>query len=171
LANLSPQQLHDPDLVAIIAATLHDAGLPPEALVIEITENLLLQDANLARSRLAALRAMGVRVAVDDFGTGYSSLAYLDRYPVDILKIDRSFVNPLGESEKSVALVRSILDLAAALDIDAVAEGIETDRQVIALRALGCRLGQGYLFARPRPAADLTAILRRGARYDVDALA
>jgi diguanylate cyclase (GGDEF)-like protein len=168
-ANLSPRQLHDPDLVAIIAATLHDAGLPPDALVVEITENLLLQDAELARSRLAALRAMGVRVAVDDFGTGYSSLAYLDRYPVDILKIDRSFVDPLGESAKSAALVRTILDLASALEIDAVAEGIETEEQIVTLRALGCKLGQGYLFARPRPPADLVARLIQARRDGVDA--
>ncbi len=169
--NLSPRQLHDPDLVAIVAAALHDAGLPPESLVIEITENLLLQDADLARARLAALRAMGVRVAVDDFGTGYSSLAYLDRYPVDILKIDRSFVDPLGESEKSAALVRTILDLAAAMNIEAIAEGIETQQQATILRALGCRLGQGYLFARPRPVAAVAATLARTPRYDVDAIA
>ncbi|MGN6474618.1 MAG: putative bifunctional diguanylate cyclase/phosphodiesterase [Mycobacteriales bacterium] len=95
-ANLSPSQLHDPDLVAIVVASLQDADLPPESLVVEITENLLLKDAELARSRLAALRSVGVKVAVDDFGTGYSSFAYLDRYPVDILKIDRSFVGSLG---------------------------------------------------------------------------
>jgi EAL domain-containing protein (putative c-di-GMP-specific phosphodiesterase class I) len=86
-------------------------------------------------------------------------LAYLDRYPVDILKIDRSFVDPLGASAKSAALVRTILDLASALDIDAVAEGIETDEQIVTLRALGCRLGQGYYFARPRPAAKLVEML------------
>jgi diguanylate cyclase (GGDEF)-like protein len=161
-ANLSPRQLYDPDLIAIIAATLHDAGLPPDALAIEITENLLLQDADLAHSRLAALRSMGVRIAVDDFGTGYSSLAYLNRYPIDILKIDRSFVAPLVDSSRSAAVARTIIDLAAALEIDAVAEGIETEAQIAVLRSLGCHLGQGYLFARPVPTETLMAMLRNG---------
>jgi len=142
--NLSPRQLHDPDLVAAAALVLQDAGLPPGSLTIEITENLLLKDTELAKSRLAALRSLGVRVAVDDFGTGYSSLAYLDRYPVDILKIDRSFVRPLGESPRSAALVRSIIDLATALE-----------EQLSTLRALGCQLAQGYYFAKPLPAAEL----------------
>jgi diguanylate cyclase (GGDEF)-like protein len=163
-ANLSPRQLHDPDLVAIVAATLHDAGLPADSLAIEITENLLMQDAELARSRIAALRSMGVRIAVDDFGTGYSSLAYLNRYPVDILKIDRSFVDPVTETAKAAALARTIIDLAAAFEIDTVAEGIETEEQATTLRALGCRLGQGYLFAKPMPVAMLSASLRRASQ-------
>jgi diguanylate cyclase (GGDEF)-like protein len=166
-ANLSPRQLHDPDLVAIVAATLHDAGLPAEALAIEITENLLMQDADLARSRIAALRSMGVRIAVDDFGTGYSSLAYLNRYPVDILKIDRSFVDPLTETEKAAALARTIVDLAAAFKIDTVAEGIESEQQVTILRTLGCRLGQGYLFSKPVPAETLHEMLRSEAASPV----
>jgi EAL domain-containing protein (putative c-di-GMP-specific phosphodiesterase class I) len=158
-ANLSPRQLHDPDLIAIVAATLHDAGLAPEALAIEITENLLMKDAELARSRIAALRSMGVRIAVDDFGTGYSSLAYLNRYPVDILKIDRSFVGPVTDSPKAAALARTIIDLAAAFEIDTVAEGIETEAQLATLRSLGCQLGQGFLFARPVPAETLIEML------------
>jgi diguanylate cyclase (GGDEF)-like protein len=155
--NLSPRQLHDPELVATTAYALADANMPAECLTIEITENLLLKDTELAKSRLAALRSLGVKVAVDDFGTGYSSLAYLDRYPVDILKIDRSFVEPLGESDKHTALVRSILDLASALDIDTVAEGVENDAQRDILRALGCSRAQGFYFARPLPAEELTA--------------
>jgi EAL domain-containing protein (putative c-di-GMP-specific phosphodiesterase class I) len=149
--NLSPRQLYDPDLVVVAADAIAAAGLPAESLVIEITENLLLKDAELARSRLAALRDLGIKVAVDDFGTGYSSLAYLDRYPVDILKVDRSFVEPLGGSPKSAALVRSIIDLASALEIEAIAEGVENADQLATLQSLGCRLAQGYFFAEPRP--------------------
>jgi diguanylate cyclase (GGDEF)-like protein len=158
-ANLSPSQLHDPDLVAIVVASLQDADLPPESLVVEITENLLLKDAELARSRLAALRSVGVKVAVDDFGTGYSSFAYLDRYPVDILKIDRSFVGSLGGRPRAAVLVRSILDLAVAFDLETVAEGIETTEQLRTLRSLGCHFGQGFRFAVPRPAEQITSML------------
>ncbi|HVT65560.1 MAG TPA: EAL domain-containing protein [Mycobacteriales bacterium] len=158
-ANLSPSQLHDPDLVAIVVAILQDADLQPESLVVEITENLLLKDAELARSRLSALRSVGVKVAVDDFGTGYSSFAYLDRYPVDILKIDRSFVGSLGGRPRASVLVRSILDLALAFDLETVAEGIETTDQLRTLRSLGCRFGQGFRFAVPRPAEQITSML------------
>jgi diguanylate cyclase (GGDEF)-like protein len=158
-ANLSPSQLHDPDLVAIVVAILQDADVSPDSLIVEITENLLLKDAELARSRLAALRSVGVRVAVDDFGTGYSSFAYLDRYPVDILKIDRSFVGSLGGRPRAAVLVQSILDLATAFDLQTVAEGIETTEQLRTLRSLGCRYGQGFRFAVPRPAEQITAML------------
>jgi diguanylate cyclase (GGDEF)-like protein len=157
--NLSPRQLHDPDLIQGTANALARAGLDAETLIIEITENLLLKDAELARSRLAALRELGVKVAVDDFGTGYSSLAYLDRYPVDILKIDRSFVAPLGGNARSAALVRSIIDMASALEIDAIAEGVEDADQLATLQSLGCRLAQGFFFARPRPAAEIGDLL------------
>jgi EAL domain-containing protein (putative c-di-GMP-specific phosphodiesterase class I) len=157
--NLSPRQLHDAELVATAAYALADAGVRPDALTVEITENLLLKDTELAKSRLAALRALGVKVAVDDFGTGYSSLAYLDRYPVDILKIDRSFVEPLGESPKSAALVRSIIELASALEIEPVAEGVEDARQRETLRSLGCRRAQGFFFSRPVPAEELSGLL------------
>jgi diguanylate cyclase (GGDEF)-like protein len=153
--NLSPRQLHDPELVAITAAALEQAGIDGRSLIIEITEHSLLKDADMARSRLSALRALGIRIAVDDFGTGYSSLAYLDRYPVDILKIDRSFIEPLGTSLKSTALVRSIIELASALEIQTVAEGIEAEVQLAILQSLGCDLAQGYLFAAPQPADQL----------------
>jgi EAL domain-containing protein (putative c-di-GMP-specific phosphodiesterase class I) len=105
------------------------------------------------------LRSVGVRVAVDDFGTGYSSFAYLDRYPVDILKIDRSFVGSLGGRPRAAVLVRSILELASAFDLETVAEGIESTEQLRTLRSLGCRFGQGFRFAVPRPAEQITAML------------
>jgi diguanylate cyclase (GGDEF)-like protein len=157
--NLSPRQLHDPELVATAAYAIADAGINAESLTVEITENLLLKDTELAKSRLGALRSLGVKVAVDDFGTGYSSLAYLDRYPVDTLKIDRSFVAPLGESKKSAALVRSIIELAAALEMDTVAEGVENDVQRQTLWSLGCKRAQGFFFSRPLPADELAAML------------
>jgi diguanylate cyclase (GGDEF)-like protein len=157
--NLSPRQLHDPELVATAAYSIADAGIPADSLTIEITENLLLKDTELAQSRLAALRSLGVKVAVDDFGTGYSSLAYLDRYPVDILKIDRSFVEPLGDSPKSAALVRSIIDLATALEMDTVAEGVENEVQRKTLHSLGCRRAQGFFFSGPLPADDIASQL------------
>jgi predicted signal transduction protein with EAL and GGDEF domain len=164
--NLSPRQLHDPELVATTAYAIADAGIQADSLTVEITENLLLNDTELAQSRLGALRSLGVRVAVDDFGTGYSSLAYLDRYPVDILKIDRSFVAPLAQSKKSAALVRSIIELAAALEMDTVAEGVENELQRQTLRALGCKRAQGFFFARPLPTQELAALLSRSVGRD-----
>jgi diguanylate cyclase (GGDEF)-like protein len=157
--NISPRQLHDPDLVIAAADAIAAAGMDPGSLIIEITENLLLKDAELARSRLSALRELGIKVAVDDFGTGYSSLAYLDRYPIDILKIDRSFVDPLGDSPKSAALVRAIIDLAAALGIETIAEGVENAQHLATLKSLGCEFAQGYFFCEPRPLADFVAFV------------
>jgi diguanylate cyclase (GGDEF)-like protein/PAS domain S-box-containing protein len=162
--NLSPRQLHDTELVEAAAAALVDAGLAASALTIEITENLLLGDSSLAEARLAQLRAMGIRIAVDDFGTGYSSLAYLRRLPVDILKIDRSFVAPLPDGPRPAALVRSIIDLAAALDVDTVAEGVENAEQAAILNSLGCHVAQGYYFGYPQPAAGIDRLIHAAVR-------
>jgi EAL domain-containing protein (putative c-di-GMP-specific phosphodiesterase class I) len=145
--------------VAIVVAILQDADLPPESLVVEITENLLLKDAELARSRLSALRSVGVKVAVDDFGTGYSSLHYLTRLPVDILKIDRSFVAELNGSPEGSGITEAILRLSQVLHLTTVAEGIETAEQAAELQLLGCSIGQGYLFAKPLPPAELHDLL------------
>jgi diguanylate cyclase (GGDEF)-like protein/PAS domain S-box-containing protein len=161
--NLSPRQLYDPLFVGIAARAVADAGLPPGMLTIEITENLLLGDAVLAGTRLAELRSLGIQVAVDDFGTGYSSLAYLRRYPVDVLKIDRTFVDPLTDGPRQAALVRSIIDLATALDVGTVAEGVERPEQASALSTLGCHVAQGFYFARPQPAPAISRLLRVGA--------
>jgi diguanylate cyclase (GGDEF)-like protein/PAS domain S-box-containing protein len=160
--NLSPRQLYDPLFVGIAARAVADAGLPPGMLTIEITENLLLGDAVLAGTRLAELRSLGIQVAVDDFGTGYSSLAYLRRYPVDVLKIDRTFVDPLTDGPRQAALVRSIIDLATALDVGTVAEGVERPEQASALSTLGCHVAQGFYFARPQPAPAISRLLRVG---------
>ena len=144
------------------AQALASSGLPAGVLTIEITENLLLGDAVLAGTRLAQLRALGIQLAVDDFGTGYSSLAYLRRYPVDVLKIDRTFVDPLTDGPRQAALVRSIIDLATALDVDTVAEGVERPEQASALSTLGCHVAQGFYFARPQPAPAISRLLEVG---------
>jgi diguanylate cyclase (GGDEF)-like protein/PAS domain S-box-containing protein len=157
--NLSPRQLKDPQLLDAVSTALADAKLSPTALTIEITEDLLLDDSALARTRLAQLRGLGIRVAVDDFGTGYSSLSYLREFPLDVLKIDRSFVAPLTEGPRAAALVRSIVDLANALDMDTVGEGVESAEQAAKLTELGCRVAQGYFFAEPQPARAIDRLL------------
>ncbi len=150
--NLSGRQLARDDLVDELEDVLLRTGLPPEALVLEMTESVLLEHTDGVLDRLQRIRELGVRLAVDDFGTGYSSLSYLHRFPVDVLKIDRSFVGRLGGSLPEDALVPTIVSLASAMRLTAVAEGVENARQALALRRLGCEFGQGYHFAPPVPA-------------------
>lgn len=119
----------------------------------------MIADSFLARKRLEELRELGVRIAIDDFGTGYSSLAYLREFPVNILKVDQSFVRPLGANEQAVALLRSIFAIAKALVLDVIVEGVETSEQADILADLGCSVAQGYHFGRPMPAADLSTRL------------
>jgi diguanylate cyclase (GGDEF)-like protein len=155
--NLSARQLDDPHLVADVRDALDAAGLPAPCLTLEITESALTHDAALAQARLEALGALGVRLAVDDFGTGYASLNHLQRFPIDVLKVDRSFVDRVARQEQDAALVRAVIALGQALRLRVVAEGIEQPDQRAALSALGCRYGQGYLYARPLPAAEAAA--------------
>jgi EAL domain-containing protein (putative c-di-GMP-specific phosphodiesterase class I) len=138
--------------------------LDGSSLHVEITENLLMTDSDLAGRKLAELRSLGVGVAVDDFGTGYSSFSYLQRFPVDVLKIDRSFVAPLPDGPRPAALVRSIIELARALEVAVVAEGVETKDQALILKDLGCQVAQGFLLCRPTPARQLEAYLDTGPR-------
>ncbi len=152
--NLSARQFARSDLAARITAVLAETGLPPATLELEITESLAMSDAQATGVTLRALHELGVRVALDDFGTGYSSLAYLSQLPLDVIKIDRSFVAGLHDSPANLAIVRAVIGLAQALGIAVIAEGIEREDQLTALRDLGCDRGQGYLFARPQPAAD-----------------
>ncbi len=160
--NLSPRQLSHPDLVDDVKQILARHSFDPAVLVIEITESVVIRDAEAGLARLAELKALGLRIAVDDFGTGYSSLSYLQRMPVDIVKIDQSFVEDMGTGGDRAALVKAILRLAQSLDLVAVAEGIETEAQLDRLRELDCPLGQGFLFARPLPVADCERLLTGG---------
>ncbi len=148
--NLSGRSFAQASLVSHIAEVLADTGLPPAALRLEVTESVAVTDADRAREVLAALRALGVKVSIDDFGTGYSSLSYLESLPVDVLKIDRSFVSAIGSGGRG-EIVQLIVGLAGALGLEVVAEGTETDAQIAVLSGLGCTYGQGYLFGRPVP--------------------
>jgi diguanylate cyclase (GGDEF)-like protein len=158
--NLSGRQLEQSDLVEVVARALARSGLAPERLWLEITETVLMHDTEATIERLRALKALGVKLAVDDFGTGYSSLRYLRRFPIDLLKMAKPFVDGLNASPDGEALARTILELGVSLGLRTVAEGIEGDDELASLRRLGCDLGQGFLFARPMPAAEATALLR-----------
>ena len=155
--NLSARQLADPALVDVVTGALARHRFDPSLLVLEITETALMGEPEAALSTLTALRALGVGLAVDDFGTGYSSLTYLKQFPIDELKIDRSFVGGLGTDPGDSAIVASCIQLAHALGLRAVAEGVETETQRLALADLGCDLAQGYHYARPLPADALRA--------------
>ena len=150
--NLSARQIAQPTLVDLVVGALERGGLEPPSLCLEITETALMADPAAGLKVLQDLRALGVRLAIDDFGTGYSSLSYLKRFPVDVLKIDRSFVDGLGEDPEDTAIVTAIISLSRALGLRVVAEGVETRRQLDELRRLGCDRAQGFMFARPRPA-------------------
>ncbi len=150
--NLSPRQLDDDDVVALVARVLAESGLPAGQLVLEMTEGVLLRDVDQVVGQLEELRALGVRIAIDDFGTGYSSLSYLRRLPADVLKIDRSFVQELGTGGPSTTLVASMIELARSLGLEVVAEGVETAQQQAVLGDLACSSAQGFLFGRPQPA-------------------
>jgi len=157
--NLSAEQLRDPSLVGDFSDIIHNTGVDPTDLWIEVTETVLVHDVELTLERLRGLKKLGLRIAVDDFGTGYSSLAYLKRFPVDVLKIDKSFVDNVQSDPEDAAIVRATVQLAAALGLSVVAEGVETEEQRHALVMLGCTRGQGYHFARPMPATELEAYI------------
>lgn len=153
--NLSPADFMTPEFVKNLSEALDRAEIDPRRIKLEITESLLMENMEGAAAKLASLREMGFSIAIDDFGTGYSSLSYLHRFPIDTIKIDRSFVCDLGRNDDAHGIVVSILQLTEKLGLDVVAEGIETAEQSRILLELGCRMGQGYLFGRPRPEAVL----------------
>ncbi len=157
--NLSGLQLVLPDVVSRVAAVLDQTGATPSRIALEITESVLMRDAEETMAVLRGLRELGVRLHVDDFGTGYSSLSYLKRFPVDALKIDQSFVDGLGSDPEDGAIVQAILALAGSLNMETVAEGIETTEQLNALRSLGCTTGQGFLFSTALPPDELRHLL------------
>ena len=153
--NLSALQLYEPELPALVSGALRESGLPPGSLGLEITESVLMRDGTDTITRLENLKNLGVKLAIDDFGTGYSSLAYLKRLPVDYLKIDRSFTDGLGRDAGDTTIVSAVLGIARAMELEVVAEGVETERQLAKLKELGCKTAQGYYFARPLPASTL----------------
>jgi EAL domain-containing protein (putative c-di-GMP-specific phosphodiesterase class I) len=158
--NLSPRQFHKPNLVAMVANALSVSGLAPNLLVLELTEGALMDHTETTLHTLGELRAMGVRLAVDDFGTGYSSLTYLKRFPLNKLKVDRSFVQDIASSPDGVVIAQAIVDLGRNLRLEVVAEGIETSAELDALRSYGCEFLQGFYFSRPVPAAEFEVLLR-----------
>ncbi|MCW2778532.1 MAG: Signaling protein ykoW [Frankiales bacterium] len=155
--NVSSRQLDDPGFLATVDAALADAGLPGSGLTIELTESVLVEHDEQMQELLAALKRRGVRLAIDDFGTGYSSLSYLHRFPVDVLKVDRSFVSGVAAGSDEEELTRTIVRLGQSLGLVVVAEGIEEAEQLQSLQVMGCDLGQGFLFSRPVPAGELEA--------------
>jgi diguanylate cyclase (GGDEF)-like protein len=149
--NLSARQLAQHDLVAMVRAAMAETGTDPSRLCLEITESAVMESGTATTAQLRALKSLGVQLAIDDFGTGFSSLAHLRRFPVDVLKIDGTFVAGLGQEPQDASIAAAVISLAHALGLKTVAEGIETDEQLAILKELGCNLGQGYLFARPLP--------------------
>ncbi|MCL4312563.1 MAG: EAL domain-containing protein [Actinobacteria bacterium] len=163
--NLSAKQIDHPHLVSTIAHILEEVPIPPSQLALEITESALMANAETALSVLQALKELGVTLAIDDFGTGYSSLSYLKQFPLDILKIDKSFVDGLDGDTRNAAIVEAIINLAHTLGLSVIAEGVEREAQLECLTRLGCDLAQGFLFSKPVPAEELRhrSVLRRGA--------
>jgi diguanylate cyclase (GGDEF)-like protein len=157
--NLSPLQVRDPGFVDLVGSVLAEREFARTRLVLEVTEGVLIDDPDETRARLLALRRLGVRLALDDFGSGYSNLSYLQQLPFDKLKIDRSFVTSLGTSANGGVIVQAVIALGRALGMDVVVEGVETEEQRVLLRLAGCNEMQGYLFARPGPAADIAPLL------------
>ncbi len=158
--NLSGRQLLEPNFAETVAEALQKSGLPPERLVLEITESMMMYDTETMLNKLNELKAMKVQLAIDDFGIGYSSLSYLQRFPVDILKIDRSFVEAMSKGTDEAALVQAIISLGQTLRLKIVAEGIETLEQMDILQALGCELGQGFHFSKPITPQQLENVLK-----------
>ena len=157
--NLSAKQFLQPKLVEDIRNLLQELALPPEALKLEITESTVMADPSAAIEMLQQIKSLGIRLAIDDFGTGYSSLSYLHRFPLDTLKIDRSFISGLGDDGEGMEIARTILPMANNLRLDVVAEGVETLQQVALLKKLQCKYGQGYYFSKPLSAEGTAALL------------
>ena len=157
--NLSPVQVRNPALVDLVKTSLAQTSVSPERLYLEVTEGVLIENPDEAKTRLDALRKIGLKLALDDFGTGYSSLTYLQRFRFDKLKIDKGFVQPLGASPESQSIVQGIVRIAQALGLSTLAEGVETEEQRVILRLSGCEEMQGFLFARPAPAEAIDRLL------------
>jgi len=166
--NLSPVQLRDRERVEWIAGLIRDSHIDPKRVVLEITEGVLIEEPERIKSHLEVLRALGVRIALDDFGSGYSSLTYLRQFPIDKLKIDRGFVTPLGRSGNAGVIIQAIVALGRALDLSVLVEGVETDEQRVLLRLAGCDEMQGFLFAKPAPAAQIDRLVAEAKGLSVE---
>jgi len=165
--NCSPAQFEGANFAETIRNALANSGLAPHRLHIEITESMLMRDSPRVVEQLKQIRSMGVGVSIDDFGTGYSCLSYLEMYPIDTLKIDRLFVEKIGQREAAGATLRAIVDLADSFGMRTIAEGVETPEQLAALRELGCEQAQGYLLGRPGGLNEFIDVAARGsARID-----
>jgi EAL domain-containing protein (putative c-di-GMP-specific phosphodiesterase class I) len=158
--NLSAVQLEKEGFVDRFVAALQQSGLAPSAVKLEITENTLMQDMEVIIPKLKELRRRGVRIAIDDFGTGYSSLSYLQQFPIQTLKIDRTFVGDIREDHSDASIVNAIVAMARGLKLDLVAEGVENRTQLRYLHDQGCGEGQGFIFSRPVPASEITTMMR-----------
>jgi len=157
--NISIRQLHELDFISTVKKSLDDAGLPAEALIIELTENMIMENAESNIVKLQQLKALGVQISIDDFGTGYSSLSYLQRFPLDQLKIDRSFIKEIKSATDVMPIVKAVISLAHDLGLSVVAEGIETHHQLAHIRAFKCEEYQGYYCSKPVMAEEFSLLL------------
>jgi EAL domain-containing protein (putative c-di-GMP-specific phosphodiesterase class I) len=153
--NLSARQLQSPTIVADVRAALEETGIDPSTLTLEVTESAMMKNIELSVLRLRELRDLHVRIAIDDFGAGYSSLGYIRQFPVDILKVDKSFIDRIDEGDEELALAAAIIDMAKVLNLRPVAEGVERVEQLERLLELGCDSAQGYYFAKPGSQQDV----------------
>lgn len=162
--NVSIRQLHEPDFFDTVQCALRDSGLPPEALILELTENMIMENAETNIIKLQCLKGLGIKISIDDFGTGYSSLSYLQRFPLDQLKIDQSFIREIRSDNKPMPIVKAVTSLAHDLGLKVVAEGVETRTQLMHIRALKCEEYQGYLCSKPISAEDFFRLLKEDHR-------
>jgi EAL domain-containing protein (putative c-di-GMP-specific phosphodiesterase class I) len=160
--NVAARQFRHGDLVETVESAIRESGVDPTRIELELTEGTLIEDTEIARRTLERLKTMGVQISIDDFGTGYSSLAYLREFPIDYLKIDRSFVSDLGGGPDEAAIATAVISLGHSLGLAVVAEGVETTEQLAVLTDLGCDFAQGYLFGRPVPAPEIEPFVRAG---------
>jgi EAL domain-containing protein (putative c-di-GMP-specific phosphodiesterase class I) len=161
--NLSPAQFMHGDVVSLVHSILLETGLAPDRLELEITEGVLIEDFDRGLALLRRLKSLGVRISMDDFGSGYSSLSYLQAFPFDKIKIDRTFVMNLGRNPQSAAIVRAVIDLGHGLEMSIVAEGVETQEQLSFLADEGCDAVQGYLLGKPQPIGYYATLVGRNA--------